>query len=220
MIESGERHSDPHYLFFTSQNLKLDEETRQWTEEGLRELAGGNVHIPPAMSVVPSKKRVRGPDTSENGSESPLSKKSKPSSSQPVNSIKQTAASTAAEHSTKTHVEIPENAEIIVISDSTNDGNTPVKATAKKQHNQRRRLYHPESHTSTCWRCPVDTCRRHDPDFGFQDGTLVERHIKNRHGDGFVYLCISGCTISFKDGRAWEKHHWEFHGDELLASDI
>ncbi|KAL1864608.1 hypothetical protein Daus18300_007625 [Diaporthe australafricana] len=132
-----ERGADPHLLFFASQNKDADEETRQQTVEKLRELGAGNVHVPPPVPVIPSKKRVRD-DTGE--TESQPHKKSKQSTSgesasQPTIESQEPATLTVTGDVSKAPRDrtVPANAEIIVISDNSDDGNTPVEATVRSR---------------------------------------------------------------------------------------
>ncbi|KAI3397100.1 hypothetical protein diail_11243 [Diaporthe ilicicola] len=81
-------------------------ETRQQAIEGLRELGGDIVHVPPPTPVTPSKKRVRELDESETPSEGQLHKKLKhspPRASvpQPNNESEAPMTVTAAENVSK-----------------------------------------------------------------------------------------------------------------------
>lgn len=203
MSHSHERDADPHSLFQISQNLNLEQAARDRAEQRLRELGGGNVHVPPpTVLVTPSKKRARDADLSED-----------PAGSQPASNDRKKRR--IHKKRPRAPFVIPENVEIISVSSGSENGNSPLNLDATKQHERRRRIYHPDNHTSTCWRCPVRTCRRHNPEFGFRTNEFVERHIRNRHLDELIYPCISGCSISFRDGRAWERHHRVFHADEI-----
>ncbi|KAI7773890.1 hypothetical protein LA080_009685 [Diaporthe eres] len=203
MSDSGERDADPHSLFQISQNENLDEEERDQAEQRLRELGGGKVYVPPpTVLVTPSKKRARDDGTSEDESES-----------QPANNNRKKRK--VDDNGSKKPVVIPPNVEVIVISSDSETESNSTTFNTRRQREQRKRLYHPENHTSTCWRCPVGTCRRHSLEFGFQNNAHVERYIRNRHADEFVYPCISGCSIAFRNGRTWEQHHIIFHADEI-----
>lgn len=203
MSDSREREADPHSLFQISQNEKLDEEVRDQADKWLRELAGGNVHVPPpTVLVTPSKKRARDDGTSGD-----------PPESQPANNNRKKRK--VDDNGPRKPVVIPTDVEVIVISSDSETESNSTTFNTRRQHEQRKRLYHPENHTSTYWRCPVGTCRRHSPEFGFQNNAHVEHHIRNPHADEFVYPCISGCSIAFRNERAWEKHHIIFHTDEI-----
>lgn len=199
MNDSREREADPHSLFQISQNRDLEEEARDQAEQRLRELSRGHVHVPPpAVLVTPSQKRTTG-DPSKRRHVSTDRRKHR-----------------VSKNRNRKPVVIPDNVEIIVISSGSENEDSPVQLNATRQHERRRRIYHPENHTDTFWRCPVSTCRRNSPEFGFQKNSYVERHIRNRHADELVYPCISGCSIAFGNERAWERHHWEFHADEMV----
>lgn len=203
MSESRDR-ADPHSLFQISQNLELDEEAREQAEQRLRELSGGHVHVPPpTVLVTPSQSRAR--DIGTNGDSS---KRQQASADRRKDRV--------SKNRKRKPVVIPDNVEIIFISSASENEHSPVQTNETTQHVPRRRIYHPENHTNTCWRCPVSTCIRHSPEFGFQKNVHVERHIRNRHANEFVYTCISGCSLAFRTGRAWERHHWDFHADEVI----
>lgn len=211
MSNRPDRDADPHSLFQISQNLKLDQDARDRAEQRLKELSAGNVHVPvPAVLAVPSQER--GDDGGAHGD---------PTESRPANNDRWKTKVT--KNRPRIPVVIPENVEIIVIS-SDSEGeriklegeSSPVKVISARQHGRRRRIYHPQNHTKTSWRCPVSTCRRHDPDFGFQKNSYVKRHIRNRHPRQLVYQCISGCSVAFRDERAWERHHRLIHADEII----
>lgn len=203
MSDIHETVADPHSLFQISQNENLGEEARDQAEQRLRELGAGKVHVPPAtVLVTPSQKRARDDDTSGD-----------PSESQPANNDRKRRR--VDKNRPRKPVAIPPSVKVIVISSDSENEISSATSNAKRQHEQRKRIYHPENHTSTYWRCPVGTCRRHSPEFSFQSNAYVERHIKNRHANAFVYPCISGCSIAFRNGRAWEKHHMIFHADEI-----
>lgn len=210
MSDSHGRDDDPHVLFFISQNMDLEEETREQAEQGLRDLGGGSVHVP-----SPSNKRARDVEASEGPSESQPSKKPKPSPEQADDDGRETSKIAAAKDRPRIPVTIPSDVEIIVISDDSDNGSSSVTSAATRQRRAPRRIYHPDNHTSTSWRCPVGACRRNSPELGFKNNSYVERHIRNRHAEEFVYRCISGCSITFRDGWAWEKHHRVFHDDEM-----
>lgn len=212
MGETWERNVDPHTLFFTSQNKNLPEEERERAQQGLRELSAGCVYVPPpTVLVIPSHERARGLVTSENTPEDQPRKEPNTSS---VESNKGRMKPRVAKNRPRKPVEIPSNVEIIVISSDSETESSSFKLAARKSH-VRRRIYHPQNHTSETWRCPVSTCLRHDPKFGFENNAYVERHIRNRHENDFVYPCISGCSIAFRNGRDWERHHRDFHADEV-----
>lgn len=211
MSDRPDRDADPHSLFQISQNLKLDQDARDRAEQKLKELSAGNVHVPlPAVLAVPSQER--GEDSGTYGD---------PTESGPANDDRWKIRVT--KNRPRIPVVIPENAEIIVVS-SDSEGEriklegegSPVKLNSVRQHGRRRRIYHPDNHTKTSWRCPVSTCRRHDTDFGFQKHVYVKRHIRNRHARHLVYPCISGCSVAFRDERAWERHHRLIHADEII----
>lgn len=203
MSDSPERDADPHSLFQISQNENLDEEARDQAAQRLRELSSSKVHVPPpTVLVTPSKKRVRDDDTTED-----------PSESQPANNDRKKRK--VDENGPRKPLVIPPSAEVIVISSDSESESSSTTFNAIRQREQRKRIYHPENHTSTYWRCPVSTCRRHNPEFGFQNNAHVERHIRNRHADQSVYPCISGCSLAFNNERAWERHHIIFHSDEF-----
>lgn len=203
MSDSRERDADPHSLFQISQNENLDEEARDQAEKKLRELAGDKVHVPPpTVLATPSTKRARDEGTSEDSLES-----------QPANNDRKKRR-VDRNGPTKPLV-IPPDAEVIVISSDSETESSSTTLNTKRQPEQRKRLYHPENHTSTYWRCPVSICRRHSPECGFQSNAYVERHIRNRHANQDVYPCISGCSIAFRNGREWERHHMDFHADEI-----
>lgn len=202
MSDGDEREADAHVLFQISQNMDVAEEARDQAEQRLRELGGGNVYVPPpTVLVTPSRKR--GADESED-----------PSESQPANESRKKRR--LARSRPREPVVIPPDVEVISISSDSEDQNSAFMLDATMQYGRRRRIYHPENHTSTCWRCPVRTCRRHSPEFGFRNHAYVERHLRNRHANELVYACISGCSIAFANGRAWERHHWDFHRDEVV----
>lgn len=212
MGKNGERNADPHTLFLISQNEDLPEEERERAQQGLRELSAGSVYVPPpTVLVMPSQERARCLETSENTQDDEPRKK--PNNS-PVDANKGRRKPRVAKNRPRKPVEIPANVEIIVVSSDSENGSSPVKLAVRKSH-VRRRIYHPQNHTSEAWRCPVSTCPRHDPKFGFQNNAYVERHIRNRHANDFVYPCISGCSIAFRNGRDWERHHRDFHADEV-----
>lgn len=203
MSDSRERNADPHSLFQISQNENLDEETRDQADQKLRELADGKVHVPPpTVLVTPSKKRARDDDTSEDPSESQSAK----------NDRKKRKVD---ENRPREPVVIPQGVEVVIISSDSENESSATTLSARRKCEPRKRIYHPDNHTSTYWRCPVSTCRRHSPECGFQNNAYVERHIRNRHAMDFVYPCISGCSIAFRNGREWERHHMDFHADEV-----
>lgn len=211
MSDSCDRDVDPHSLFQISQNEKLGEETRDWAAQRLRELSAGSVHVPPSTALA-TPSQEGGEDIGTNGD---------PTESQPTNYDRRKTR--VSKNRPRVPVTIPENVEIIVIS-SDSEGEriklegerSLVNLNPARQHGRRRRIYHPDTHTNTCWRCPVITCRRHNPDFGFQKNAYVKRHIRNRHANQLVYACIVGCSVAFSNERAWERHHRLLHADEII----
>lgn len=210
--ETYERNADPHSLFFTSQNKNLPEEERERAQQGLRELSAGSVYVPPpTVLVMPSQERARGLVTSETSPESQPRKAPHTSS---VESNMGRMKPRVAKNRPRKPLEIPSNVEIIVISSDSEDESSSFKLAVRKSH-VRRRIYHPQNHTSEAWRCPVSTCVRHNPISGFENHACVEQHIRNRHANQYVYPCINGCSIAFRNGRDWERHHHDFHADEV-----
>lgn len=212
MNENSGRNAYLHSLFFTSQNEDLQEEEREQARQGLRELSAGHVHVPlPTVLVTPSQGLTQSPDISQDTPQDQASTAQNPPTEQAHPGRRKARVT---KNRPRKPVVIPSNVEIIVLSSDSENESSSVKLAIRKLQ-IRRRIYHPQNHTSTAWRCPVSTCTRHNPEFGFQNNAYVERHIRNRHANESVYPCISGCSIAFGNGREWERHHRTFHADEI-----
>lgn len=212
MNDDREKSPDVHLLFFTSQNENLQEAERQQAEQGLRELSAGYVYVPPpTVQVTSSQRPSHSLDENQRTPEDQASNETSPTSAQ-ANSGRRRKKRVTKNRPRKPIV-IPANAEIIVLSSDSEEEPNSVRFALRKQQ-IRPRIYHPQSHTSTSWHCPVTTCRRHNPEFGFEKHAYVERHLRNRHANELVYPCIRGCSVAFSNGREWEKHHLSLHADE------
>lgn len=212
MNDNRERSTSLHSLFFTSQNEGIQEAERKQAEQGLRELSAGHVYAPPP--TVPAQSPREPSNDLDDCQGIPKDQARKESSLTQGQGKIGTRKARVTKNRPRKPLVIPSNVEIIILSSDSEEEPHSVKLALKK-HIIHTPIYHPQSHTSTSWRCPAAICRRHNPEFGFQNHAYVERHISNRHANELVYPCISGCSLVFSNGREWERHHRSFHADEV-----
>jgi hypothetical protein len=206
-----EIHMDPHDLFFTSQNERLEHAIRDQAEQELQLLSFGYVHVPPPTVQVTAPENLA-PNFDESQGTAGGQASSNASGPTAGQSTTSRRKGRIKKNRPRRPLVIPPGAEIIIISSDSERESGPVKLAIWKPR-VRRPIYHPKNHTSDAWRCPVTRCTRHDPEFGFPNNAQVERHLRNRHPNELVYPCISGCSNVFENGREWARHHRDFHAE-------